>query len=64
MESLRRVDIEGVIMRSLQLQTIRRRTYAVSRPNALWHLDTNHKLIRYIYTAVDLIIFLYPLIFS
>ena len=47
MESLRRVDIEGVIMRSLQLQTIRRRTYAVSGPNALWRLDTNHKLIRY-----------------
>lgn len=49
MESLRRVDIEGVIMRSLQLQTIRCRTYTVSGPNALWHLDTNHKLIRYIY---------------
>jgi hypothetical protein len=46
MESLRRVDVEGVIMRSLQLKTINRREYKVYGPNALWHIDTNHKLIR------------------
>ncbi|KAJ7373261.1 hypothetical protein OS493_012850 [Desmophyllum pertusum] len=44
-ESLRRVDIEGVLMRSLQLQIIHRRKYTVYGPNALWHVDTNHKLI-------------------
>lgn len=46
MESLRRVDVEGVIMRSLQLRTINRREYKVYGPNALWHINTNHKLIR------------------
>lgn len=46
MESLRRVDIEGVIMRSLKLKTINRREYKVYGPNELWHTDTNHKLIR------------------
>ncbi|XP_068670218.1 uncharacterized protein [Montipora foliosa] len=47
MESLRRVDVEGVIMRSLQLKIIHRREYRVYGPNALWHIDTNHKLIRW-----------------
>ena len=46
MESLRRVDTEGVLMRSLQLRLINRREYKVYGPNALWHIDTNHKLIR------------------
>lgn len=46
LESLRRVDLEGVIMRSLHLQTTHRRKYKVYGPNALWHIDTNHKLIR------------------
>jgi len=46
MESLRRVVVEGVIMRSLQLRIIHRREYRVYGPNALWHIDTNHKLIR------------------
>ena len=45
-ESLRRVDMEGVIRRTCALQVIRRRRYRVSGPNALWHVDTNHKLIR------------------
>ena len=40
LESLRRVDLEGVILRSLKLRTINRRKYKV------WHIDTNHKLIR------------------
>ena len=46
MECLRRVDLEGVIICSLQLQIVQRRTYKVYGPNALWHVDTNHKLIR------------------
>ena len=46
MECLRRIDLQGVIMRSLQLQIIHRRSYKVYGPNALWHVDTNHKLIR------------------
>ena len=46
MECLRRVDLEGVIIRSLQLQIAHRRWYKVYGPNALWHVDTNHKLIR------------------
>jgi hypothetical protein len=33
MESLRRIDVEGVIMRSLQLKTINRREYKVYGPN-------------------------------
>ena len=45
-ESLRRVDMEGVISRTCALRIIRRRRYRVSGPNALWHVDTNHKLIR------------------
>ena len=40
LESLRRVDLEGVILRSLKLRTINRRKYKV------WQIDTNHKLIR------------------
>ena len=44
-ESLRRVDTDGVILRTCALRVIRRR-YKVSGLNALWHVDTNHKLIR------------------
>ena len=28
-------------------QAITRRTYSVPTPNSLWHIDSNHKLIRY-----------------
>ena len=42
-ESLHRVDPEGVIQRWQPL--IPQRQYHVSGPNALWHLDGNHKLI-------------------
>ena len=40
----RAVDPEGSLMR--QLTTINRRTYSVSAPRALWHIDGNHKLIK------------------
>lgn len=46
-ESLVRVDEAGVALR--WSHAIQRRTYQVSGPNALWHIDGNHKLIRYIY---------------
>lgn len=46
-ESMRRVDPQGVLMRSLQLNPRRRRKYTVPAPNSLWHIDGNHKLIRY-----------------
>jgi hypothetical protein len=43
------VDPEGVLFRRLFLTTCRihRRQYFVSGPLALWHIDGNHKLIRY-----------------
>ncbi|XP_052088233.1 uncharacterized protein LOC127734689 [Mytilus californianus] len=44
-ESLIRVDEAGVAIR--WCRTIRRRSYQVSGPNALWHVDGNHKLIRW-----------------
>ena len=43
-ESLHRTDPVGVaVRRSL---AIMRRRYHVPRPNSLWHIDGNHKLIR------------------
>ena len=45
-EALRRVDPEGVLLRSLQLKVISRRKYKVKGTNSLWHIDGNHKLIR------------------
>jgi hypothetical protein len=44
-ESLRRVDPEGVIIR--WNCTAKRRKYNVTSPLSLWHLDGNHKLIRW-----------------
>jgi hypothetical protein len=45
-ECMKRVNPEGVLLRALELQAIRRRNYQVSGPLALWHVDGNHKLIR------------------
>jgi transcriptional regulator with XRE-family HTH domain len=47
-ESMWRVDPEGVLIRSLELSTVNRRRYQVYAPLALWHIDGNHKLIRYV----------------
>ena len=44
-ESMRRVDRQGVAVRWLRLTP--RRQYRVSGPWALWHIDSNHKLISY-----------------
>ncbi len=45
-EAQRWVDPGGVMLRSLS--TINRRSYHVNGPLALWHIDGNHKLIRYV----------------
>ena len=45
-ESQCRVDPEGSMLR--RLHHLRRRRYCVHGPQHLWHLDGNHKLIRYI----------------
>lgn len=45
-EAMRRVDPVGVLDRSLSLRTLRRRKYNVACPNALWHIDGHHKIIR------------------
>lgn len=44
-ECMRRVDPQGVILRSLQSRPILRRKYSVKGPLSLWHMDGNHKLI-------------------
>ena len=44
-EALHRVDPEGVAIRFSS--AVQRRKYAVFSPLSLWHLDGNHKLIRY-----------------
>ena len=46
-EAMRRVNPAGVMLRALELRTIHRRRYCVPGPLALWHIDGNHKLIRY-----------------
>ncbi|KAI7801354.1 hypothetical protein IRJ41_008375 [Triplophysa rosa] len=45
--SLRRVDPEGMELRRLRLRTSRCQRYSVPAPNYLWHIDGNHKLIRW-----------------
>lgn len=45
-ESQRRIDPEGSMLR--RLHRVCRRRYAVQGPRYLWHIDGNHKLIRYI----------------
>ena len=44
-ESLIRTDPAGMMDR--WAQTVRRRKYQVHSPLSLWHIDGNHKLIRY-----------------
>ena len=51
-QSMRRVDPQGVENR--KKKALKRREYHVAGPNALWHIDGNHKLIRYVYKC-DLI---------
>ncbi|XP_057692850.1 uncharacterized protein LOC130916270 isoform X1 [Corythoichthys intestinalis] len=54
--SLRRVDPEGTLARRLSMHVLKRRAYRVPAPNSLWHIDGNHKLIRWrivIHAGVD-----------
>ncbi|XP_074646401.1 uncharacterized protein LOC141902527 [Tubulanus polymorphus] len=44
-ESLRRVDPDGIDER--KRKTLKRREYWVPGPNFIWHVDGNHKLIRW-----------------
>ena len=44
-DSIHRVDHEGVATR--RRGRLHRRVYNVQGPNHLWHIDTNHKLIRW-----------------
>ena len=45
--SLWRTDPSGILLRTSQLNIISRRHYSVPGPRSLWHLDGNHKLIRW-----------------
>lgn len=40
-------DLDPAGMSSRWANVIKRRVYHVKSPNALWHIDGNHKLIRY-----------------
>ena len=53
-ESVKRVDPCAVAVRRLFMQhyRIQRRRYNVRAPMSLWHVDTNHKLIRYLFTDI------------
>lgn len=44
-DGMRRTDGVGVVLRA-QI-AVKRRTYRNRRPNALWHLDGHHKLIKW-----------------
>ena len=46
-EAMRKINPEGTLSRALRLHCINRRSYQVVSPLALWHIDGNHKLIRY-----------------
>ena len=45
--AMQRVNPEGCLLRSLELNVLHRRRYQVYGPLVLWHIDGNHKLIRY-----------------
>ena len=46
-DALRRVDPLASSLRLFNSNYLRRRVYKVNGPNALWHLDGNHRLARY-----------------
>lgn len=49
-ESIHRMDAHGVCER--QAGRLHRRVYDVTGPNHLWHIDTNHKLVRWRFIIV------------
>ena len=44
---LKRINPDGLALRCLQISP--RRSYSVPGPLSLWHIDGNHKLIRYMH---------------
>lgn len=46
--SMHRVDTVGIVSRMAELRCVVRRTYSVPGPKSLMHIDTNHKLIRFV----------------
>ena len=44
--SVKRVDPEGLLIRSLPIKVMQRRSYEVPGILAFWHIDGHHKLIR------------------
>jgi hypothetical protein len=46
-DCMHRVDPNGVLLRRLESTVIRRRGYNVFSPRALYHIDGNHKLIKW-----------------
>lgn len=57
--SMHRVDSLGILSRLTGLGCIVRRTYSVRGPLSLWHVDTNHKLIRSVLYSTDYSLFIY-----
>ena len=49
-ESIHRVDQHGVDSR--KRGRLHRRVYDVKGPNHLWHIDTNHKLVRWSFVII------------
>ena len=52
--SIHRVDHDGAVER--RRHVVRRRVYSVPHPNAVWHIDGHHKLIKWrfvIHAAID-----------
>ena len=49
-DSIHRVDQKGV--RERRTRRLKRRVYNVQGPNHLWHIDTNHKLVRWNFIIV------------
>lgn len=47
--SMHRVDTEGILSRMTNMGCVVRRKYLVQGPHFLQHIDTNHKLIRFVF---------------
>ncbi|XP_052281363.1 uncharacterized protein LOC127878877 [Dreissena polymorpha] len=49
-QCLKHLDEDGI--RARKRRRLRRRIYNVSAPNCLWHIDSNHKLIRWHFVII------------
>lgn len=52
-KALKRVDPAGVAARGMAIAPIPRKLYGVDGPNALWHIDGNHRLAKYVLSLCD-----------